>query len=1329
MNILRREDAGFEQVRGWGLRQRMLTWTGAALVLALGWSLAEAGPPWGRTKAASETKKALNQKEEKEEQSDTDTKTIRLFYMNVGWDKVLKDLSEEVGMPLVADRVPSSKYTRHDRQKYDLAEAMKILNQDLEKKGFRLIKKGNYLVVVDLPSVRAEYARPTIGTQKAEGSIAEKQETEKSPIQQTSGVHPRVKGRNVSHQNPLADEQFEDESEVSEEEKETPTKLIIREVQLNQSEAVPLARSLYQVFKSRAELVEDGPLGLQAFRVFEIDTQGVRTREVTFTLGIDDRNQALVVEAVPDVTRRVSELIELLDRGAQGKKVQPVLTKQDPQEVARTLKPQLDQIAAVSQEPESFAEAEQEAPRKPDIPLNQPDQREAKDQENAGMEGLKGDVSIESMSDLGVLILKGSQRDVDSVMKIIREIERMSIGATPNVELVTLSHVNSESLSRLLNNVYEKLHATKIRSGPGTANATARISSIPVVKPNAILVLAPADEMPNVMKLIEELDQPVPPETEYQVFRLEHTTPSRVEAMIDKLYSTGTDGNEPSGLATRVRVYGDIRTNSVVVQARSRDLAEVESLIKRLDVAESGPVSQLKIIPMKHANADELATTLRQAIQSVVSPAGSGGGAQNTGFPQGNFQQSGGDFSGSELNEVKSTILQFLSVDQGRPLRSGILSDIRINSDMRTNSLVISAPEQSLALIEAVVKSLDRPPSAVAEIKVFELARGDATAMAQLLMQIFRSSTNGTNTNNNGQNQNGVRQIAIAGSESGGTPIPLNVSVDVRTNSIIATGSAEALKVAEAILLRLDQSDIRQRETVVIRLKNSDATQVASAVNEFLVSRRDISQQDTNVVSPFEQIEREVVVVPELGSNSLIISATPRFFDEIKKTVERLDEAPKQVIIQALLVEVGLDNVDEFGVELGLQDSILFRRSAISDVASQLITLQKTTTNLGTQTTDQTIVSQSAVPGYNFNDGGPLGNNTNPGLNTGAVGTQGLSSFQLGRVNNDLGYGGFVFSASSESVSVLLRALAGNRRVDILSRPQIRALDNQLAEIFVGQEVPRVNGVIPSSGVGVAATPSIEQKKTGIDLNVTPRITPDRSIVMQISAEKSALSTQGVDLLNNPNGSVIRSPIIDQTVALTTVSVKDGQTIVLGGMITKNDENFERKVPYIGDLPVVGSLFRYDYSRSRRTELLIFLTPRIIATDEDSELIKQIEAERINMIEAEAEQIHGPIMAAPPPLVDNFMNEYVEPLPPGTYDEDPSIPRTSPDVNEIPHLPSEQSEAAPPPALPPADYPVQQMGGFEDAESAEKKPAEKKASSRIRRAGFSPRRQTTADNK
>src|SRR5205807_611572 len=95
-----------------------------------------------------------------------------------------------------------------------------------------------------------------------------------------------------------------------------------------------------------------------------------------------------------------------------------------------------------------------------------------------------------------------------------------------------------------------------------------------------------------------------------------------------------------------------------------------------------------------------------------------------------------------------------------------------------------------------------------------------------------------------------------------------------------------------------------------------------------------VTQAQPDLMSPFEQIEREVVVVPETVSNNLLISATPRYFDEIRDLVTKLDAAPQQVIIQALLIEVTLENTDEFGVELGLQDSLLFTRSTPSNLTT-----------------------------------------------------------------------------------------------------------------------------------------------------------------------------------------------------------------------------------------------------------------------------------------------------------------------------------------------------------------------------------------------------------
>ena len=207
-----------------------------------------------------------------------------------------------------------------------------------------------------------------------------------------------------------------------------------------------------------------------------------------------------------------------------------------------------------------------------------------------------------------------------------------------------------------------------------------------------------------------------------------------------------------------------------------------------------------------------------------------------------------------------------------------------------------------------------------------------------------------------------------------------------------------------------------------------------------MLSRREAQQAVDVGLSPYELLDREVIVVPEIVSNSLLISATPRYYEEMIGVVRRLDEAPAQVIIQVLIVEVLLENTDEFGVELGFQDSLLFDRSLTNPDNFITVTETDSVPATGIAVTTQRIVSQELLPGFNFNNQA-VGNNF--AANAGRVGSQGLSNFSLGRINGDLGFGGLVLSASSSSVSMLIRALAARRKVQILSRPQIRTVDNQ----------------------------------------------------------------------------------------------------------------------------------------------------------------------------------------------------------------------------------------------------------------------------------------------
>jgi type II secretory pathway component GspD/PulD (secretin) len=398
------------------------------------------------------------------------------------------------------------------------------------------------------------------------------------------------------------------------------------------------------------------------------------------------------------------------------------------------------------------------------------------------------------------------------------------------------------------------------------------------------------------------------------------------------------------------------------------------------------------------------------------------------------------------------------------------------------------------------------------------------------------------------------------------------------------------------------------QQSHVYQLKHAKAEDVAKAIADFLNAGGGGSSVDGSLpISSGTPGGQKVVA--EKTTNSLLVRGTSEELATIQRLISELDRSPREVMVQALLVEVELGDVNEFGLELGFQDSVLFDRS----VVDKLVTINQTNTAPnGTQTTNQAIISQTAAPGFNFNNQ-PLGNNT--AARPSRIGTQALSNLGVSRVNGDLGFGGLVLSAGSESVNVLLRALDANFNIEVLSRPVVRSLENKEALIQIGQQVPIVDGVTLTP-VG-SANPSIRQDKAGIILKVTPRISPDARVQLDVQAEKSAFNLtpgSGVPIFTDAtNGNVIEAPIKDLTTAQTTVSIQSGHTIVLGGMITNDQTVFVRKLPWLGDLPLIGRLFRYDFNRLKRKELLVFLTPIVIDNDEHAERLKGAEINKVRL--------------------------------------------------------------------------------------------------------------------
>jgi len=826
--------------------------------------------------------------------------------------------------------------------------------------------------------------------------------------------------------------------------------------------------------------------------------------------------------------------------------------------------------------------------------------------------GLIGDVDISFVAEMGLVIIKGSKKDVQRVQEVIEQIKNQSNETQPEIEIVELMHVNGQALEVILKDLNTKVFSPR----QGQIEITA------LGQPNVLLLIGRKEAMTGLKEVIAKLDTPLDPNSQLRVFKLVNSSAVDAEALIIKFFgdaaATAQGGNAGTanattntlGLKVRVKAVADYRTNSLIVQASPRDQAEVARLIADVDADSGTAESEIKIIPLKYALASELQPILTSAINGTQAPV--------TGTNQQQQQQQPQSGTGATTTaKVPNSRISIGAGKNGERSDSGLLTGVVVNSSGTLNALIVRAPGKSMALVEALIAQLDKASSVEARIKVFEVRNGDASTLATALQQAFGLPPTQNNiANNNGLGLFGLQNQAALSGSAESSLVPLRIATETRTNSIIVSGSQADLEVIEVLLLRLDEDNARQRTIEVVWLRNSSATDVSTAINSLITAQRTNlrniqapqglgGQQQQQIYSVIEQTDREVYVVPEANTNSIIISAMPSYMPMIRQIVERLDRQQPMISVDVLIAEVTLDDQFDFGTEFGLQDSLLFDRNSASG---------------GTLSS----------PG--FNTGTALSVNTPAALQrrTQNVAGQGSSGFALGRSNSTLGYGGLVLAAGSESVSMLFRALQDVNRVQILSRPQLMTIDNNIANIQVGSKVPRFNGQTVTNGI---ATNAVLDVDVGLLMQVQPRTNQDGLINMIVAITRSTLgpTSSGVAVGTDINGNAILSPIINTTEAQTRVTAYDGQTVVLSGLITKNRSTRSRRIPWLADIPLAGALFRFDSQIENRTELLVVMTPRVINfnNDEKLEMIKQVESSRMSYCLADILNIHGDVGLSP----------------------------------------------------------------------------------------------------
>lgn len=778
-----------------------------------------------------------------------------------------------------------------------------------------------------------------------------------------------------------------------------------------------------------------------------------------------------------------------------------------------------------------------------------------------------GPVQIDIIDGLETMVIKGQPKDVEAIRAMIKQLETMSLEHEPIIELVPMKHADSYRVSQMVQQLYSQVYLARRGS----------LTFLPLVKPNTIMLIGKQESLDTAKELIAKLDTSVNPETQFKIFRLKNASAETLEEEITNFYNNANQQN--LGLEPRVYVVSDFRTNSLIVQANPRDMEEVTALVAKLDVSGSDAMNQVKTFPLKNAVASELATTLQNAISGTGTTGGGGGGF-------------GGGGAGANARTRGHDLVMSTIDGQGNQIRANVLYDVRVTADTRSNTLIVSAPADSMPLIEAIISQLDRLPSAEAQIKVFTLVNGDASTLATILTNMFaQTATTGGGFGGGAQGSSQIATVRPGIEEGESTLVSVRFQAETRTNSIIACGSAGDMAVVEALLIRLDEDNMNNRKVMVLKLINTKAEDIAAAVQDYATQERQLETQNSASYypqSPAEQYRKEIIVVPELISNSLIVSTTSQYYERVKKLVKELDERQLMVGLQVLIAEVRLTGNREEGIEIGLQDSLLFDRSVLSGEENPILT-----------------------PGFLFGDpatGLPVGN-----VNSGKVGTQGITSLGTGRVSSRSGIGGFTLAASSESVSILVRALEEQGKLRVLSRPHMTTMHNNRATVKVGQDVPYVTSLNSGSNLVGSTTSQVEYREVGTILDVTPRITPDGRIVMSVYVEKSRVGSNADGVpIGVSDGQVINSPKIDITNAQTVVSANDNETIVFAGLITEEKETVERSVPYLNKVPVVRNLFQYKSNYSVRSELLIVITPTIIRSEMDEAVIRQQEASRMH---------------------------------------------------------------------------------------------------------------------
>ena len=463
------------------------------------------------------------------------------------------------------------------------------------------------------------------------------------------------------------------------------------------------------------------------------------------------------------------------------------------------------------------------------------------------------------------------------------------------------------------------------------------------------------------------------------------------------------------------------------------------------------------------------------------------------------------------------------------------------------NAIVITDYAENVKRIESIIRSIDQPSGS--EVQVVRLQHASAIDVAQTIK--------------------GVMPETSPSPGAPGAAPKVSIATDPRTNSLLVRGENPShIARVKSLAASLDTPGAGAGNIHVVYLRNAEAAKIAETLRALLsgaeagrpaqpsAATTATQPGQPNPASTAASAQPASIIQAYTPTNSLIIVAPEPTYRALRTVIDKLDARRAQVFVEALIVEVSTGIASEFGVQW------------------------QSARNVGN--------GQSVFGGTNFNTGtaGGLGTNIiNAALDPRTLG----GGLNLGLINGTLKIPGTDIEVLN--LQVLARALEADSGANVLSTPNVLTLDNEEAKIIVGQNVPFITGsYTPTAGSATNPFQTIERKDIGLTLKVTPQVAEGGSVKLKIFQEVSSVTREA---------QLVRSAdiITNKRSLESTVLVDDGQIVVLGGLIQDDQQAAVDKVPLLGDIPWIGSLFKYETRNRKRTNLMVFLRPVVLKDD------------------------------------------------------------------------------------------------------------------------------------